>query len=202
MALQTSGPISLADIQTEFGGSNPISISEYYGAAAGIPASGVISIGDFYGASANTGLITVTEGSNSRNTGGKFPSTIKCAGYAIDTTETTVQGSFLPPSGAIGSISPTTYNGVAVEALVLATSTYVGPRFLVNIQGNRAKSFFTSVTPQGGNTLTSASATHTYNSSGNYTQWYWDDNVGQTVVLGAGIEAQWDGTGTSTVQFA
>lgn len=52
MALQTSGAISLNDIQTEFGGSNPISLSEYYGAAAGIPASGTISIGDFYGASA------------------------------------------------------------------------------------------------------------------------------------------------------
>lgn len=51
MALQTSGAISLADIQTEFGGSNPISISEYYGAASGIPTSGTISISDFYGAS-------------------------------------------------------------------------------------------------------------------------------------------------------
>lgn len=51
MALQTSGAISLNDIQTEFGGSNPISISEYYGAASGIPASGTISLSDFYGAS-------------------------------------------------------------------------------------------------------------------------------------------------------
>ena len=201
MALQTSGQITLQDIATEFGGSAPHGLTEYYGAAAGIPASGEISIQDFYGASANTGLITVTEGSSSYTTGGKFPSTIKCAGYAIDATETTIQGGFAPPTGAIGSISPTTYNGVAVEALVLATSSYVGPRFLVNMQGNRAQSFFTSVTPQGGNTLTSASATHTYSSSGNYTQWYWDDNVGETVVLGAGIEAQWDGTGTSTVQF-
>ena len=52
MALQTSGAISLLDIQNEFGGSNPISLSEYYGAASGIPASGAISIGNFYGASA------------------------------------------------------------------------------------------------------------------------------------------------------
>ena len=52
MTLQTSGPISLGDIQTEFGGSNPISLSEYYDVAAGIPASGTISISDFYGASA------------------------------------------------------------------------------------------------------------------------------------------------------
>ena len=52
MALQTSGAISLGDIQTEFGGTNPISISEYYGADTGVPASGTISLSDFYGKSA------------------------------------------------------------------------------------------------------------------------------------------------------
>lgn len=51
MALQASGAISLGDIQTEFGGSNPISISEYYGEDTGIPASGTISFSDFYGTS-------------------------------------------------------------------------------------------------------------------------------------------------------
>lgn len=49
MVLQSSGPISLSDIQSEFNGSNPISISEYYGADAALPDSGTISIGDFYG---------------------------------------------------------------------------------------------------------------------------------------------------------
>ncbi len=53
MALQSSGAISLANIQTEFGGSNPISISEYYGVASGIPSSGQISISQFYGASSS-----------------------------------------------------------------------------------------------------------------------------------------------------
>lgn len=52
MALQTSGAISLSDIQSEFGGSNPISISEYYGAASGVPTSGTISLSNFYGKSA------------------------------------------------------------------------------------------------------------------------------------------------------
>jgi hypothetical protein len=51
MALQTSGAISLSNIQTEFGGSNPISLSEYYSAAGGVPASGAISLSDFYGTS-------------------------------------------------------------------------------------------------------------------------------------------------------
>lgn len=52
MVLQSSGAISLYDIQTEFGGSTPISMSEYYGAASGIPSSGTISFSNFYGKSA------------------------------------------------------------------------------------------------------------------------------------------------------
>ena len=62
MALPGSGVLTLADIQTEFGGTNPISLSEYYrggglvpdsGLNAAIPTSGVISVTDFYG-SANS----------------------------------------------------------------------------------------------------------------------------------------------------
>lgn len=52
MPLQSSGAISLSQIQAEFGGSNPISLSEYYGAASGIPSSGTISMNQFYGKSA------------------------------------------------------------------------------------------------------------------------------------------------------
>jgi hypothetical protein len=58
MGLQLSGDISLSNIQTEFGGSNPISISEYYSGGgiivdglplnAAIPSSGAISLGNFY----------------------------------------------------------------------------------------------------------------------------------------------------------
>jgi hypothetical protein len=61
MALPTSGPLSLTDIQTEFfGGVNPISLSEYYaggglvplgttGTYGAVPSSGAISIRNFYG---------------------------------------------------------------------------------------------------------------------------------------------------------
>jgi hypothetical protein len=68
--------ISLSQIQTEFGGSNPISISEYYAGAGyvgagtanatsvAIPTSGTISFADFSGASAiqtyYSGTITQT----------------------------------------------------------------------------------------------------------------------------------------------
>lgn len=62
MTLPSSGPLTLADIQTEFGGSNPISLSEYYaggsyvpagtsGTYGAVPSSGTISIRNFYGTS-------------------------------------------------------------------------------------------------------------------------------------------------------
>jgi hypothetical protein len=59
MVLQSTGAISFANIQVEFGGANPISLNEYYlnGAyttgtgAAGIPTSGAISLNNFYGKS-------------------------------------------------------------------------------------------------------------------------------------------------------
>ena len=59
MALQSSGPISLANIQTTFGGANPIGLNEYYlngayttgSGATGVPTSGQISLGSFYGKS-------------------------------------------------------------------------------------------------------------------------------------------------------
>lgn len=56
MALQSSGFISLSQIQSEFGGSSPIALSEYYRNGSyvtanntGIPTSGTISLSSFYG---------------------------------------------------------------------------------------------------------------------------------------------------------
>ena len=62
MTLQTSGAISLSQVQTEFGGANPISMSEYYAGGANVPgstsgvngavpASGTISMSKFFGTS-------------------------------------------------------------------------------------------------------------------------------------------------------
>jgi hypothetical protein len=51
MGLQSSGAISLTQIATEFGGSAPHSLSEYYGVTTGVPTSGTITFSDFYGKS-------------------------------------------------------------------------------------------------------------------------------------------------------
>lgn len=63
MALPSSGTITLAQIQTEFGGANPIGLNEYYKGGAyvttsdnapNVPTSGTISLSNFWGASKNT----------------------------------------------------------------------------------------------------------------------------------------------------
>ena len=71
MALPSSGVLTLNDIQTEFGGTNPIDLSEYYRGGglvpdtalnAGIPTSGVISVTDFYGSANLLALNFATHG--------------------------------------------------------------------------------------------------------------------------------------------
>ncbi|MDY0073749.1 MAG: hypothetical protein RBR77_14045 [Thauera sp.] len=52
MALPSSGLISMSQIRTEFGRSGATSLSSLYGAAAGVPTSGLISLSHFYGKSA------------------------------------------------------------------------------------------------------------------------------------------------------
>ena len=48
MTTPSSG-ISLNDVQTEFGGSNPIGVNEYYKADIGVPTGGVITLADLRG---------------------------------------------------------------------------------------------------------------------------------------------------------
>jgi hypothetical protein len=78
MVLPSSGPISLNDIQTEFGGSNPISISEYYNAVPGIPASGTITFSDFYGTSSALYQFTSHTFTNAGATGRNGPTLTQC----------------------------------------------------------------------------------------------------------------------------
>jgi hypothetical protein len=72
MAIPSSGQIALSTVQTEYGGSNPISLSEYYSGGANVPSgisgnngtiptSGEIQMGDFRG-SENTAYVSATGG--------------------------------------------------------------------------------------------------------------------------------------------
>lgn len=73
MPLQSSGEITLAQIGTEFGDSQPHSLSEFYaggsagvtsGGAPNVPSSGAISISQFYSAA---NQVTVTRSSSGTN---------------------------------------------------------------------------------------------------------------------------------------
>jgi hypothetical protein len=74
MTIKSSGPLSLSEIQTEFGGSNPIALTEYLaggqyvtsgvigypgGVATPIPSSVPIRISNFYGASAEPSTVDI-----------------------------------------------------------------------------------------------------------------------------------------------
>ena len=92
MALQASGAISLANIQTEFGGSNPIGLNEYYrngsyvgGGAPNVPTSGTIDFADFYGAQA---AIVLTISSNAANQ--NILTLATAAGYTAGTDTTPI----------------------------------------------------------------------------------------------------------------
>lgn len=192
MALQSSGTITIQDIVDEFGGTAPHSLSEYYRNGAyvpssntGVPTSGTISLSDFYGASAAT-VVTVTEGGV---TGGA------CAMRGFANAKKWYEpetNNFFPGSSA-GSRTPTTLNGATIDGIFYCDDKSGSNNyFVVVLRGNLAKSFFTSVTPQGGTTLNTSSSTRlTSTQNGTLsTYWYWSSSP-----------SGWDGTGTRTATF-
>lgn len=103
MALPTTGPLKFSDIQAEFGGVEPISLSEYYG-VGGVPSSGILKLSDFYGA---TGAIDLTMTAGERTINDvKFTTTYR--GYARTVAGTSIN---------IGSISTNVIEGVTIKAV-------------------------------------------------------------------------------------
>lgn len=130
MALQSSGTISLSNVQSEFGGSNPIGINEYYRGGSNvpnssgnssIPTSGQIQLDDFYGGTAtsadNTFNFTMTTGS----TGGKISFTEVGAKNSV---------SYL---GNIGSNNTVTTNNLAVSETIVNFSKTVNIGIPLNL---------------------------------------------------------------------
>jgi hypothetical protein len=184
MALQGSGAIKLSEIQTEFGGTNPISLSEYYAAAAGVPASGVISLTDFYGTSAaNETTVTVTEG------------------YSNPLGFLDLYG-FTTVSPAAGSRSPTTYKGYTIASLYYLTDQSTNNDFQFRLENTGNASYppsdtITSITIDvNGGTLQLDASSATITTQGNEARtWAW----GLTGSNLTNVAAQWDASGTSDV---
>lgn len=192
MALQTSGTISIQDIVDEFGGTAPHDLSEYYAGGTfvpssntGVPTSGTISLSDFYGASAAT-VVTVTEGSLTNASFGSYNYGYIATGKYWDDRQNQFYN-----IGTAGSRTPTTLNGATIQNISRGDykNTSFTEKFIVVLSGTRSQSFFTSVTPQGGTTLNTASTSRFRQVSGS-TVWVWTADF-----------TTWNGTGTRTATF-
>ncbi len=97
MTLPTSGPITLSDIQGEFGGSNPISLNEYYaggtyvpagttGTYGAVPSSGTISVRNFYGTSNVPALSVTASDVSAVDSGFAASGTVSSIGESPNTT--------------------------------------------------------------------------------------------------------------------
>lgn len=146
MPLPASGAITMAQIQTEFGGANPISLSEYYGASYTLPASGAISFNQFYGL---RGQFIITEGTlNADN-----------KGYS---------------SGSYGSIAGiTTCNGKTITGIAQGRSLIKGSYiyiFSVAVSGSPTETHWTSLYIYGyGTILRSSRSSFTAGTTGTWT---------------------------------
>ena len=112
MAIPSSGPLSLDDIQTEFGGTNPIDLSEYYAGGANvppgttgdsgpIPTSGEIAVGEFYGSTNRVPIVI-------NNTGTASQQDIYALASADPTYSAGITDVVYNNSGTLTSTAPTT----------------------------------------------------------------------------------------------
>ena len=120
MALQTSGTMSLDDIQDEFGGSNPIAINEYYKggtnvpnttANSSIPTSGEIAFDDFYGGN---------DATSSSSSGGSSGGSSSCLAYG--TLIEMSDGTFKPIENVVAGDEVVSYN---IESLSLEEEAWI-----------------------------------------------------------------------------
>lgn len=166
MALPASGTISLSDIQTTMGGSNPISLTEYYRGGTyvpnitannAIPTSGTISITDFYGALGSVSSNhTLTVGSRSYT---EFK--VNYIDYGYSTSVYTY-----------GSLSPTTYSSslgtITINDCYWNDSTN-SFHFRINKNTNADTAFYEIVV----NGTTYARSAAGFTDGGTYGIWIW-----------------------------
>jgi hypothetical protein len=160
MTLPSSGPLSLGDIQQEFGGSPPTSISEYYKGgsyvqvydnAPNVPSSGPISISDFYGASSNDApAVTWVTSPTQTMTQNNYFSLQLNATNAV--TYTLTSGAF--PSGLSmtsgGLVTGTPGTPQTTNPVVTATSVYnvsTPQTFTFTVNAAPPPPFITSISP-------------------------------------------------------
>ena len=190
MTLQTSSTITLAQIQSEHGGSNPIGMNEYYRGgsnvqnhnntdgtfnATAIPTSGTISLSQFYGSANNATNLSNSTATMSIGTGtsqDKFPNSY--TGY-----NATGSGFTTTNVGAIGSASDNTMkgsNGTEYTIKAVYTSTGIANFCFIHVIGNHGTTVFSNKfgynnIKWGGTTIGTGGGTGNYSSTDNYTSY-------------------------------
>lgn len=139
MTLVSSGAISLSDIQTEFGGSNPASLSEYYRGGsyvsdhAGtylIPTSGAIGMDDFYGASATDPNLSLDWSNVTGESTALVPSQTWTGESAITWSKT---GSATVTATAGGSLTPQGHVVLDGEGVTFTVTSFAGASGTVSV---------------------------------------------------------------------
>lgn len=183
MALQTSGAISLQNLQDEFGGSHPITLNEY----GGLRTSGTgatISLSDYYG---GTNSPTVTQGT-------------------LQQQYSTIYG--FNSANSVGSVSPPNWYNASMEARsileIARVQASAGLFFQFELSYSSAipANDFTSIqfTANGTlTTLTSAESSTTTTQGGFGRRWTWSFANGLDSTELANIAAEWDGSGTVAI---
>ena len=147
MALQSSGQIKLSEIATEFGGTAPHSLSEYYGAASGVPSSGEIKLGaDFYGTSNITivaaGSMTagqVTESKTNATYSAKYTGRDTSTAYgsssigSMSLTTNTIQMTGIFDQVEIGSPNPNPQKMMCVEVSSVQSAQEIADFWYIKI---------------------------------------------------------------------
>ena len=202
MALQSSGTITIQDIVDEFGGTAPHSLSEYYrGGAyvgsnnAGVPTSGTISLSDFYGATAAT-VVTIQQGNHTADGGVRNYG--YCSGWNKVWSPANNAFASNPVLSGTNTRTPNNIYGAIIANISLTTVLKGNTAFVVILEGNYSKNYFTSITPQGGVTLNTAAAGYFVknNSNPSYakaTIWEWESG---SFTMPSG----WDGSGSRTAE--
>ena len=142
MALPSSGALSLSDIQTEFGGSSPISLNEYYaggtyvpagtsGTYGAVPSSGAISIRNFYGTS--KAVLTIPTTTQTASTMAFKSWSTAYAGFNFEGTSSGKYYAFNSTSTGVGYTELGTWvtpaSGAAAYEVMATTSTQSGGQY-------------------------------------------------------------------------
>lgn len=193
MPLPSSGPISLANIQTEFGGSNPIGLNEYYrggglvpASVTAVPASGGISLSNFYGTSnVPAGVVKLTS-----------VNVINTVDYPANTAS--LSGIALERSGKLQAYA-NQFAGIWFE--ITPTDEWLNPESLADADNYECRATITSgsVSYSYFNFAYVAVTAWTRLGTGGETRYWWNENLSPGSTLTGTINIQIRNRTTLTV---